>query len=124
MREVDARLLEYGAVAEHSRLAAAAFGPLPAIVPETRLAVFRLESLADSILQVAQIGEHSISVGPFHESGFYCRAADFLAGAFFFAAVFLAVAAVFLGAVFAATFIFGSVSLFAARFAFAEAGAG
>ena len=61
MREIDARLFEDRAVAQHAAFAAAAFRAMPSIARELRRAVCLLERRADAILQFAQVGEHAQS---------------------------------------------------------------
>jgi hypothetical protein len=50
-------LLEYRAIAKHTRFAAAAFGAIPTITAKFSFAIDALELDADAILQIAKVGE-------------------------------------------------------------------
>ncbi len=86
VREIDAGLLEHGAVAQHAALAAAAFGALPRVAAKARCAVRLLERGTDAVLQSAQIGQHCRDVGSGRRHDYFLVAGVRFAVAFFFVA--------------------------------------
>jgi hypothetical protein len=61
--EVDAALLEHGAVLQDARAPAAAAGALPGVLAEAGAAVLPGEGAADAVLQVEQVVAHGAAVG-------------------------------------------------------------
>ena len=61
MGEVDPALFDQRAILHHPRTTAAATRPLPGLLEELSTAVFGLQGVADSVLQIQLIGFDGLS---------------------------------------------------------------
>ena len=58
VREIDAGLLEHGALAHHARFTATAFGALPGVTPEFTAAVRSFQRSRDGVVQSTQVRDY------------------------------------------------------------------